>query len=130
MASSPRTEARHSWSLWRYLRAGAAVPATALYQVTDRLHEERTVRVPCNAIGPTVSAWLAELGASGSVAVFDDVNCGFLGGGRAAAETDILSYQLRLGVFAKPPVRCDKPPCSPTTILTLQQPWRFCQITT
>jgi hypothetical protein len=64
MASSPRTEARHSWSLWRYLRAGAAVPATALYQVTDRLHEERTVRVPCNAIGPMVSTWLAELGAN------------------------------------------------------------------
>lgn len=66
MVSSSRTEARHSRSLWRHLhlRAAAAVPSTTLYQVTDRLHEERTVRVPFNAIGPTVSAWLAELGAS------------------------------------------------------------------
>jgi hypothetical protein len=63
MVASPRTEARHSWSLWRHLRTGAAVPPI-MYQVTDRLHEERTVRVPCNAIGPTVSAWLAELGAN------------------------------------------------------------------
>jgi hypothetical protein len=64
MVSSSRSEARHSWSLWRYLRAGAAAPRTTMYQVTDRLHEERTVRVPCNAIGPTVSAWLAESGAN------------------------------------------------------------------
>ena len=64
MGSSSRTEVRHPWSLWRYLHAGAAVPSTTLYQVTDRLHEERTVRVPVNAIGPTVSAWLAELGAN------------------------------------------------------------------
>jgi hypothetical protein len=63
MGSSTRTEARHSWLVWRYLRAGAAVAPTTLYQVTDRLREERTVRVPANAIGPTVSAWLAELGA-------------------------------------------------------------------
>lgn len=27
------------------------------------LHAGRTVRVPANAIGPTVSGWLAELGA-------------------------------------------------------------------
>lgn len=64
MGTSARTEASHSLSLWRYLRAGHAGSPTTLYQVTDRLHEERTVRVPFNAIGPTVSAWLAELGAN------------------------------------------------------------------
>jgi hypothetical protein len=34
-----------------------------MYRVTDRLHEGRTVQVPCDDIGSTVSAWLAELGA-------------------------------------------------------------------
>jgi hypothetical protein len=33
-----------------------------IYQVTDRLHEGRTVFVPGPAIPATVSAWLAELG--------------------------------------------------------------------
>ena len=38
-------------------------PATpAMYQIADRLHEQRTVRVAVDAIAPTVSAWLAELG--------------------------------------------------------------------
>jgi hypothetical protein len=66
MVSSTGTEARHSRSLWRHLHLHprAAVPSTTLYQVTDRLHHERTVRVPFNAIGPTVSGWLAELGAN------------------------------------------------------------------
>ncbi len=64
MGASSRTEARHSWSLWRYVLTGATVPPTTLYQVTDRLHEGRAVRVPANAIAPTVSAWLAELGAN------------------------------------------------------------------
>jgi hypothetical protein len=64
MGSSYWTEARHSWSLWHHVRAGAAVSPTTLYQVTDRLHDERIVRVPLTAIGPTVSAWLAELGAN------------------------------------------------------------------
>jgi hypothetical protein len=63
MGSSSRAEVRHPWSLRRYLHVGAAVSPTTLYQVTDQLHEGRTVRVPVNAIGPTVSAWLAELGA-------------------------------------------------------------------
>jgi hypothetical protein len=34
-----------------------------MYCVTDRLHSGRTVRVPGPEIAPTVSAWLAELGA-------------------------------------------------------------------
>ena len=33
------------------------------YQVTDRLHEGRTVNVPGHEIATTVAAWLAELGA-------------------------------------------------------------------
>jgi hypothetical protein len=37
-------------------------PAMTTYQVTDRLHDGRTVRVPGNEIAATVSAWLAELG--------------------------------------------------------------------
>ncbi|MCW2655449.1 MAG: hypothetical protein JWR32_6425 [Mycobacterium sp.] len=45
---------------WRTPRA---VSAVRMYRVTDRLHEARTVRVPCGDIGATVSAWLAELGA-------------------------------------------------------------------
>lgn len=36
----------------------------AVYQLTDRLHQGRTVLVPADAIVSTVSAWLAELGAS------------------------------------------------------------------
>jgi hypothetical protein len=36
----------------------------ATYQVTDRLHAGRTVRVSADGIVSTVSAWLAELGAS------------------------------------------------------------------
>ena len=57
-----RAEARHSWSVGRYLHRNAISPTT-LYHVTDRLHEGRTVCVPGNAIRPIVSAWLAELGA-------------------------------------------------------------------
>lgn len=34
------------------------------YQLTDRLHEGRTVRVPADGIVGAVSAWLAELGVS------------------------------------------------------------------
>lgn len=33
-----------------------------LYQVVDRLHEGRTVRVPADRIEETVTSWLAELG--------------------------------------------------------------------
>lgn len=35
----------------------------AMYSVTDRLHNGRTVRVPGHEIASTVAAWLAELGA-------------------------------------------------------------------
>jgi hypothetical protein len=63
MGSSSRAEGRHAWLLGRYLHRSAAIRPTTLYRVTDRLHEGRTVCVPGNAIRPTVSAWLAELGA-------------------------------------------------------------------
>ncbi|WP_232064641.1 hypothetical protein [Mycobacterium cookii] len=63
MGSTSRSEGRHSWSLGHYLHRRAALSPTILYHVTDRLHEGRTVCVPGNAIRPTVSAWLAELGA-------------------------------------------------------------------
>jgi len=44
----------------------AATPA--IYQIADRLHEQRTVRVAGDAIAPTVSAWLAELGVHSPMA--------------------------------------------------------------
>ncbi len=44
-------------------RTARSLPMAPIYQVTDRLHEGRTVHVPCHEIGTTVSAWLAELGA-------------------------------------------------------------------
>jgi hypothetical protein len=41
-----------------------ATRTRTIYQVSDRLHEGRTVHVPGHEIATTVSAWLAELGAS------------------------------------------------------------------
>jgi hypothetical protein len=38
-------------------------PTATTYQLTDCLHEERTICVSCDGIAGTVSAWLAELGA-------------------------------------------------------------------
>jgi hypothetical protein len=40
-----------------------ATRTTAIYRITDRLHQGRTVHVPAQEIATTVSAWLAELGA-------------------------------------------------------------------
>ena len=48
---------------WQHRRTLRAVPTRTIYRVTDRLHEGRTVEVPCHQIVTTVSAWLAELGA-------------------------------------------------------------------
>ncbi len=47
---------------WRHHRTLRAVHTTTIYRVTDRLHEGRTVDVPCHQIVTTISAWLAELG--------------------------------------------------------------------
>ena len=44
--------------LYRITRGGQV----RLYRITDRLHDGRTVDVPCHAIVGVVSTWLAELG--------------------------------------------------------------------
>ena len=41
--------------------------------------------------------------------VVDDVNRGLLGGGCASVDTDVISQQVRVYVFAKPLIRRDKP---------------------
>ena len=41
----------------------ASRTSTVCYQVTDRLHTRRGVRVSSDELATTVSAWLAELGA-------------------------------------------------------------------
>ena len=38
-------------------------PAMTIFQLTDRLHDGHTARVPTDEIAATVSAWLAEVGA-------------------------------------------------------------------
>jgi hypothetical protein len=66
-----------------------ATRTTAIYRVSDRLHEGRTVRVPAHEIATTVSAWLAELGARSPLV--DDlaraVNAGDWPAGLASATT-------------------------------------------
>ena len=42
-------------------------PTVRIYRVTDRLHDRRTVEVPCDDLVNTLSAWLAELGAHSSL---------------------------------------------------------------
>ncbi|MDT5131349.1 MAG: hypothetical protein QOE41_660, partial [Mycobacterium sp.] len=42
-----------------------------MYRITDRLHAEHSVEVACHDIAPTVSTWLAELGAH--TALVDDL---------------------------------------------------------
>ena len=44
--------------LYRITRGGQ----TRLYRITDRLHDGRTVDVPCHEIVGVVSTWLADLG--------------------------------------------------------------------
>jgi hypothetical protein len=48
-------------------RTGAKRTAT-IYQLSDRLHDGRTVHLTAEEIVTTVSAWLAELGASSPLA--------------------------------------------------------------
>lgn len=45
-----------------------SAPVTTIYQVTDLLHREHTVRVPGDAIAATVSTWLTDLGAHSPLA--------------------------------------------------------------
>ena len=44
--------------------------------------------------------------------IIDDVNGGLLGGGSASVDTDVISHQVGVYVFAKPLVRRDKSTCS------------------
>ena len=64
---SPRRSAHkaHSPYTLRWLphRTPRAAQTTTTYEVSDRLHEGRTVHVPCDQIATTISAWLIELGA-------------------------------------------------------------------
>ena len=46
----------------RHKKKHQAVAPPRIYQIADRLHEGRTVRVASGDIVTTVSAWLAELG--------------------------------------------------------------------
>jgi hypothetical protein len=39
-----------------------------IYKLTDRLHDGHTAYVPADGIAPTISAWLAELGACSPLA--------------------------------------------------------------
>ncbi len=52
-------------SLTHLVRRGNSTART--YQLTDRLHAERTVHVSADGIVATVSGWLAELGASSTL---------------------------------------------------------------
>src|ERR1035441_4348841 len=69
-------------------RGAFRAPATpAMYQIADRLHEQRTVRVAVDAIAPTVSAWFAELGVQ--TPMVEDL-------ARAVRSGDLRSGQARL----------------------------------
>ena len=54
--------ARAGWPIFRFGKEGQRVESTRVYEVTDRLHEGRAVRVPGDRIVCTVSTWLGELG--------------------------------------------------------------------
>jgi hypothetical protein len=47
--------------LFRFGLLGQRTAHSRVYQVTDRLHDGRTVRVPGDRIACTVSAWMGEL---------------------------------------------------------------------
>jgi hypothetical protein len=59
---SARYPGGHFWPRFRQPGPRYGMARTT-YQVTDRLHDGRTVQVPASEIVGTVSAWLAELGA-------------------------------------------------------------------
>ena len=94
--SSAAADSRSSWSLRSFHKEGSAytlrrrhhgarraVTSTAIYRVTDCLHPGRTVRVPCDELVTTVSAWLAELGAHSPLV--DDLACAVHAGDWPAA---------------------------------------------
>ena len=81
---------------WQHRHA----PATAMYCVTDRLHGGRTALVPGCQLAPTVSAWLAELGAHSPLV--DDLARAACVGDWAAAHVvaDQLSVDVTLAAAA------------------------------
>jgi hypothetical protein len=68
-----------------------------IYRVTDRLRDGRTVHVQGHEIAPTVSAWLAELGAR-SPLVDDLARAAHAGDWpRACAIGEYLSVDVTVG---------------------------------
>ena len=67
---------------------------TTIYQLTDRLHDGHSARVPANQITATVSAWLAELGAHSPLV--DDLERAVRDGDWAAAHAlgECLSIEI------------------------------------
>lgn len=74
---------------WRTSRTSAVV-----YQITDRLHGSRAVRVRSDEIAATVSRWLAELGAASPMV--DDLASAVREGNWPAAHAlgDLLSVDV------------------------------------
>lgn len=70
--------------------------AATTYQLTDRLHAGRTVRVSADGIISAVSVWLAELGAWSPLV--EDLARTVRSGDRSAAHTiaDCLSIDVTL----------------------------------
>jgi hypothetical protein len=65
MSTTANTRKGHSPHTlrWRHHRTLRAAQTTTIYEVRDRLHQGRSVHVPCDQIATTISAWLIELGA-------------------------------------------------------------------
>ena len=66
--SAVRKAGARLWSWRRHAGSLRAASVKTIYQVTDLLHREHTVRVPSDEIAATVSTWLAELGAHSPLA--------------------------------------------------------------
>jgi hypothetical protein len=66
--SAIRKAGARLWSWRRHAGSLRAASVKTIYQVTDLLHREHTVRVPEDEIAATVSTWLAELDAHSPLA--------------------------------------------------------------
>jgi hypothetical protein len=69
-------------------------PTATIYQLTDRLHDGQSARVPADQITETVSAWLADLGADSPLV--DELERAVSGGDWAAAHalSECLSIEI------------------------------------
>jgi hypothetical protein len=74
--------------------ADARSKKATVYQIADRLHSGRAVRVSSDEIASTVSAWLAELGAESSMV--DELARAVRAGNWSAAHAleDLLSVDV------------------------------------